>query len=350
MSDVKLKDLCFEIIQKCPNECVFCSSNANISKKCKIEFDDFKRVIDYFIENDGIEEISISGGEPFLHPDLFKMVAYCKNNGIRTVIFSSGVKKRCNPSSEEIKYLEDERDKKIALVRENNSDDERMISYINKYYDMFINPSKFSCISKEEFEFLKSIGVDKIVFDYQADDGDIDNYLMGRSEIIRECELSSLYNASVVGINIDVHFVPMKPNYKEIKDILETLELLKIPNISILKFVPQGRGMDNKDKLFLTNEELLEFDKILKDSCKNYSGTVRIGIPLNEDNTHKCNAGLEKLDIRYDGIILPCPAFKDTNICDKYGIKYYSIYDNLEDVLVLGGTRKEPLCKCIYKN
>lgn len=38
----------------------------------------------YFINHGGIEELSISGGEPFLHPDLFEMVKFCKNNGIRT--------------------------------------------------------------------------------------------------------------------------------------------------------------------------------------------------------------------------------------------------------------------------
>ena len=88
-----LKDLCFEVIQTCPNECKFCSSNSCIDKKQIISFDDFKRVIDYFISEGGIEELSLSGGEPFLHPELYRMVKYAKSFGIRTVIFSSGIKK-----------------------------------------------------------------------------------------------------------------------------------------------------------------------------------------------------------------------------------------------------------------
>ena len=48
----------------------------------------------YFINHGGIEELSISGGEPFLHPNLFEMVEFCKDKGIRTVIFTSGIKKR----------------------------------------------------------------------------------------------------------------------------------------------------------------------------------------------------------------------------------------------------------------
>ena len=51
-----VKDLCFEIIEKCPNNCMFCSSNSNCNKTQIIIFEDFKRVIDYFIETGGIED------------------------------------------------------------------------------------------------------------------------------------------------------------------------------------------------------------------------------------------------------------------------------------------------------
>ena len=69
------------------------------------------------------------------------------------------------------------------------------------------------------------------------------------------------------------------------------------------------------------------------------------------DSTHKCNAGLEKLDIKFDGTVLPCPAFKelDDETAKKYGIKFYSIYENLEEVKISGGKRVDPLCRKIYK-
>lgn len=88
-----LKDLCFEVIQTCPNKCKFCSSNSSKDKKTMISLEDFKRVVKYFLNQGGIKEISISGGEPFLHPDLFEMVKFCKEKGIRTVVFTSGIKK-----------------------------------------------------------------------------------------------------------------------------------------------------------------------------------------------------------------------------------------------------------------
>ena len=33
---------------------------------------------------------------------------------------------------------------------------------------------------------------------------------------------------------------------------------------------------------------------------------------------------------------------------EKYGIRLYSIYEDLEKVVVPGGKRKQPLCKQIY--
>ena len=117
-----VKDLCFEIIERCPNECKFCSSNSCISKDKIIKFDDFKRVIDYFMSEGGIEELSLSGGEPFLHPDLFKMVEYSKSLGIRTVIFTSGVKYRCRPDIKVVEYYKNKMENDLKEIEE--TDDE----------------------------------------------------------------------------------------------------------------------------------------------------------------------------------------------------------------------------------
>lgn len=347
-----VKDLCFEIIEKCPNECKFCSSNSCYTKDKIILLEDFKKVIDYFISEGGIGELSLSGGEPFLHPDLFEMVKYAKSYGIRTVLFTSGVKKRIKHSEEIIKYYTNEMNRRIRLVETYEPWNERLITNIKNHYSNIINPPEFSCITKEEINKLKELGINKIVFDFQAYEQETDEYIMGRNSQKRECLLDSLLNTSIIGIETDVHFVPMKPNYKEIPDILELLEIAKVQNVSILNFVPQGRGLTNKEELLLSQEEIIEFMEILKEASTNYSGNIRIGIPLQGENTHKCNAGLEKLDIKFDGTILPCPAFKelDPETMKKYGIKHYSIYKNLEEVKTPGGKRVEPLCKKIYKN
>jgi MoaA/NifB/PqqE/SkfB family radical SAM enzyme len=346
-----VKDLCFEIIEKCLNNCKFCSSNSNCNKTQIIKFEDYKRVIDYFLLNGGIEELSLSGGEPFLHPDIIKMVEYSKLKGIRTVIFTSGVvedKELDNKTKEDILA---EMNYWLNQIEQNEPDNEFLKSKVNKYYKQLIDKKTYSSIDRNIFHKLKEVGLDKIVFDMQSYEPETDSYIMGRNEQARQSFIKSLIDASFENLDIDVHFVPMKPNYKEIKDILETLELCNVKQISLLNFLPQGRGKINVSNLMMSDKEKQEFFELLEKSKKYFSGKIRVGIPLQGDDTHKCNAGLEKLDIKFNGDVLPCPAFKEITPeeCESFNIKIPNIYKNLEDVKIPGkGTRLYQLCKQVY--
>ncbi len=347
-----LKDLCFEVIHTCPNNCKFCSSNSSIEATKIIALDDFKRTINHFMKTGGIEEISISGGEPFLHPDLFEMVSFCKSLDIRTVIFTSGIKSSRTLSEFERKFYIDDYNKKVKEIEEaepwNTKINEIMKRNLKRQLDNAIN-EKFWAISREEMDTLKSLGLDKIVFDFQAAEEQTYNQLMGTKEMFGKVSLSMI-RASKSGLNTDVHFVPMKPNYRQFPDLLEELNIARVPSISILNFVPQGRGLLNREELMLSNEEMKEFSDIF-DNCKNdFNGNIRIGIPLLGNVQHLCTAGTEKLDIKYDGTVLPCPAFKEISAekLEKYGIRLYNIYDDLENLVVRGGKRKTPLCKQVY--
>ena len=63
-----------------------------------------------------------------------------------------------------------------------------------------------------------------------------------------------------------------------------------------------------------------------------------------------CTAGTEKLDIKFDGTVLPCPAFKEISVetMQRYGIRLWNIYEDLENVVVPGGKRERPLCQEVY--
>ena len=344
-----LKDLCFEVIQTCPNKCKFCSSNSSKDKTTIITLEQFKRTVMHFINQGGIEEISISGGEPFLHPDLFEMVKFSKEKGIRTVVFTSGIKRTSEMSEEMIEYIKNKCKNDLQEIEKHEPWNERLKTNVSTYYNRWLNPNTFTAITKQEFEKLKRLGLDKIVFDWQALDTDIDNELMGRKGL-NTYLMDSLISARIVGLDVDVHFIPMKPNYREFPDIIECLQMANVKNISVLNFVPQGRGNENREELMLNEEELKEFSEILKKEKEHFNGNIRIGIPLNGKISHLCTAGTEKLDIKYDGTILPCPAFKEMSVetMQKYGIRLHNIYEDLEKVVVHRGKRKIPLCRQVY--
>lgn len=321
-----VKDLCFEIIQKCPNNCLFCSSLSFGNSKHIISFEVFKNTIDKLMELGGIEEISLSGGEPFLHNDLIKMVEYCKLNKIRTVIYTSGITMRKNISN---------------LEKENlNPFELRIIEQIeNNDYD---------CLKREVLKELKKVGLDKIVFDFQSSNVDGYNYLMGSKNQYANLLKSMLY-ASFEGLETEIHFIPLKSNYKELNDILELAELGNVSRISILRFVPQGRGRQNLSDLMLTKDELNEFKEIVS-TLRDSKVKIRMGIPMTENDSHLCTAGNDKFDIRYDGMVLPCPSFKDTDLetLKNNGINVYNIYQDLNKLEVKKESIKSPLCKKIH--
>ena len=150
-----VKDLCIEIIEKCLNNCKFCSSNSTCNKSQIIEYKDFKRVIDYFMKNGGIEELSLSGGEPFLHPDLLKMIQYAKSLGIRTVIFTSGVVNNNEIEASIKKSIISEMNDKIKEIEQGEPENEYLKSKIKRYYNQLsvlaeaelplITPKKLIC-------------------------------------------------------------------------------------------------------------------------------------------------------------------------------------------------------------
>ena len=72
---MKLKEITIEITQQCPNYCIHCSSMSSLSKNHMMPLEKVKELIDD-VDILGCEQISFSGGEPFLHKDLVKMVAY----------------------------------------------------------------------------------------------------------------------------------------------------------------------------------------------------------------------------------------------------------------------------------
>ena len=340
-----VKDLCFEIIQTCPNNCRFCSSCAGMDKDTMIDYETFISVINHFMKIGGIQEISFSGGEPFLHPNLFDMIKYCKDLGIRVVLFTSGVRRNKQLTYEQMEVLKKQVERCHSNLPQEVKD--KIVTREMEIYTQY-NNKVFSAISREEMEYLKELGLDKIVFDFQGAERETYDYLMGSNHFL-EVE-QSIIRAAVVGLDTDVHFVPMKLNYKELPDLIELLNIAEIRNLSLLNFVPQGRGEINKEELMMSEDEIKEF-AIIYNNCKDtFNGVLRVGIPLLSDDKHKCTAGLDKLVIKYDGTVLPCPAFKeyDTEILNKIGIKTPNVYTELGSVQVHNGTRAYPLCKKLY--
>lgn len=266
-----MKHVSIEIIQKCPNECIHCSSVA--SKECEMFISTQK--VNEIIDGLNIiktEVISISGGEPFLHSGLLEIVRNAKMKGIDVNIYTSGI--------------------------------------------MFDNQRKECSLDTNIIKDLKKIGVNKLIFNLQSLKSDVYDEIMqtkGNLSLLMESIRKSKEN----NIFTEIHFVPMQLNINEIDDVVNFVNKLSVDKVSFLGLIPHGRAKINKDRLYLDNETTIKLKAKLNGLANE---KVRIGIPLQTDDIgYRCTAGKDKLYIKFDGLVYGCEAFKYARLYDEDG-------------------------------
>ena len=259
------KTVSIEIIKKCPNSCLHCSSSSTWDSTEIMPFTLIKSVVDGLNEL-GVSSISLSGGEPFLHPDLLQIVNYIASYGISINIYSCGI------------------------VEESG---------------------RFKEISLNKFLELRNMGLNRIMFNLQACNDSSYNQICGNNGYLKYA-VQSIRNSVEIQIPTEIHFVPMKINQHEITYILKFAEQEKIDRVSFLKLVPHGRAKENLNIISLDNAENFNIQKLLFEAQAR-GEKIRIGIPYSDssqNNCPNCHAVHNKLYIRYDGCVFGCEAFK----------------------------------------
>lgn len=227
-----------------------------------------KEVIDDAIAL-GCECVNLSGGEPFVYPDLVQIVRYVHGKGVKCIVYTSGI---C------------------------------------------FEKGRPTSISTSMLDVLHGM-VDKYIVNVEAADESTYNLIMGTEFEGFEMMRQFIRNAVSIGEIVEAHFVPTKLNYRQIPAVVEMCKMLGVSRVSFLRFVAQGRGLDNVSKLLLDETEMKEVRQLMKECLANNIIDIRIGIPFIEcDKRVNCLAGISKLDVRYDGKVYPCEAFKNENL------------------------------------
>jgi len=257
-----------EIIRKCPNKCIHCSSLSDENCIEILGYKEFIEIIDDAL-NLGAKTICLSGGEPFLHPRVIDMILYINSKGLECYVYTSGV-------------------------------------VFNNVYEKV----------PLDHDFLKPIAgiVNKLIFNIEAGTSDTYDKVMGTTGCFDVMQ-QSVRTASNLSIITEAHFVPMKLNAGEIDETISLCKDLGISKISFLRLVSHGRARINQEKILLTNDELSILKNSLIKTQKKADIDVRIGVPLSvNNNCHKCEAALGKLNIKYDGYVFPCEVFKNNEV------------------------------------
>ena len=265
MKQKELKEVCFEITNACPMNCVHCSSGGKSNLEEEMGLDEIKKVIAEIAELGG-EVIEISGGEPTIHSGLVEIIRCAKDFGLETRLYTSGF----------------------------------------HFFKPLINQ-------------LFSSELDKVIFNLQGADRETHERITQTRESFRDVirSIKSVARELWVG----VHFVPMKPNFRELKKVIQLCSDLEVNEIGILRFVPQGRGEANRSWLELSS---FEFREVAQEAIQQFhyfdDPVIRIGNPFNfcslMDKSipiQPCHASLTSCLIKPNGEVAPCPAFKQNS-------------------------------------
>jgi MoaA/NifB/PqqE/SkfB family radical SAM enzyme len=220
--------------------------------------------------------VQLSGGEPFTHPSFNKICSFITKNDLKFIVYTSG------------------------NVKKNN----------------ILNP-----LSRKILKNLKKTGISKLRFNLQSHERSIHNFLTNAESFDNTIE--SIKKAIDLGIDCEIHIIPLKQNYKKLKNILYFFSKLKISKVKFLRFVAHGRGLSSMNELRLDQKEYNELINkfiYLKSKFKDF---IEIGSAFNETGEkfmpnlcRKCQIGKNKIVITPDSKVYPCVSTKNLKFFD----------------------------------
>jgi radical SAM protein with 4Fe4S-binding SPASM domain len=275
MTDYRLRELKIEINRDCPLNCLHCSSNGQSGAPERLSSHKITEIVKEFVSLGG-EKVCISGGEPLCHKEINSIISLTKNEVIELSIYTTGIQRNGNP---------------------------------------------ISSISKKTAEILAENHVKMIYSLHGARDVTHDRLTQVSGSF--KSTITAIEKTIDLGMDVELHVVPMAVNYKELADITKIAAGLNIKSISWLRFVPQGRGLTNRGILQLTRDQLFKLHET-KTKIKKINDyiNIRTGSPFNilcPETALHCEAGINVLTIGPDGHISPCDAFKQFRVDDQFG-------------------------------
>lgn len=252
-----LRELKIEVTHNCMLNCIHCSSSASVKSGRNMKWNLCKEILhDAAIM--GVKQVAFSGGEPLLWKHILKGVEQSSHSGMETFLYTTG-----NVPN-----------------------------------------------SKELLSSLFNSGLSRIMFSLLDTDEQRHEYITQIKGSFRNT-LDSASHCAAIGLKVEFHFVPLPHNFRSLIGVAELAQQHGARRVSVLRFVPQGRGKYIQ-RGQLNRLENLELRKIIM-SLQATGHNIRLGSPYNFLLLNKkatCYSGIDRLTIAPDSRIFPCDAFK----------------------------------------
>ena len=345
---MKLKSAIIELNNSCTwCLCNYCSANSILylsNKKLVISEEVLKSVIKDLIDL-GVNEIEISGGEPFTTPKQLELaLSEFLEHGVRVKIFT-------NLYINDLTFFQSKYSEILKLIIKGNE-------LVEIHFPLnTLDLHKMKMFIRNDIT-INFIGKDRI---YNL----LINYL---NTILRNMCILLEYE-----VPLGIHFLITKINYLDFPNIVEFAETYGIKYVSFLRLVKHGRAVKYWNELTLSEKDWFEFFRKLEWYLLDYNKNVvlRFGCPINwffllrpvtvtekiMSNPNiklgfKCVGGVEHICITPDLSIYPCVGAKGieklklcnltevTKLHDVFGVKKYEEYLRLREEMISDECRK----------
>ena len=263
MSKILPKVAVVELTYKCNHKCLFCSCpweyNDYYSKNPELTTEEWYKVINKIQEN-GVEHITLTGGEPLTRDDLKEIIQYIHSKKMSIGLISNGL------------LMDDEL---LKFIKQHNVQLSISVPGIDT--------------------FVEHTGVDNI-------DGVISIFKMARD----------------MGLKVTANIAVTKKNLPELYENIAYPLINGATYILLNRFMPGGRGMHNKEFL-LTNDEINEMLDVAEEVLKACDGRGHIGTELpycivkNPDKYEHLNIGYKCSAVKEFFVVDPSGYIKTCN-------------------------------------
>lgn len=276
MKNYNLRELKIEVTYQCPLACIHCSSDAHIKNNLQMDKGKCISILKEAIKM-GVKKVAFSGGEPLIWEGLEDAIEYCHLRNIETTIYTSG-----------------------------------------------------NCTNTEQiFEKIAAKGLNKAVFSLYSSE-ELEHIRITRKRDSYRATIDAIQIARKNGIETELHFVAMRANYVRLPQVVKLGKIIGTERVSVLRFVPQGRGKLLSNRGVLSKQQNNELrESIINLRMVGYD--IRTGSPWNVlwlNNNPMCMAAQDRMIIAPDLRVYPCDAFKQVEFEEIVPDDKYSIIEN----------------------
>lgn len=261
--------LTLELIRKCTNNCLHCSSNSMPSANDIIDLNLAKSLVDQAVDL-GVKKIILSGGEPLVYPDLLTLIQYINRYRVKVIIYTSG--------------------------------------------SIFDNYGRPIGVQKSTIDNLIKLGAISFNVSLHSSSPYLNDFFMGTPGSW-ERAIEFINTVITKGCDVHIHTVITKLNINDIRKLVILLDEMGVKNFRLLRLVPQGRAKQNLQLLQPQEEDWILFRKEISalDQYNLSRVRTRLGAHISyvaKQPKYECNLDGDKLLIEPDGSVCVCPALK----------------------------------------